>query len=87
MVGLIHILVCTHTMVVISLEKTPNISFVLQANILPHPWDDCAEKPLKYFDDYTRATCNRECEIEELIRTCGCMDAYMPYTHAGVCVC
>ncbi|KAK2180633.1 hypothetical protein NP493_434g00014 [Ridgeia piscesae] len=51
---------------------------------LPSPHGDCvSEQKLRYFDHYTQAACFRECVTLVAVKTCGCIDTYMPQLRPG----
>ena len=54
------------------------VAVTLQAENLEHPWGDCGEKEMKYYDKYVHSRCIRECETSTVLSKCHCRDAYMP---------
>ncbi|KAI0216175.1 hypothetical protein LSAT2_031783 [Lamellibrachia satsuma] len=59
-----------NTFVAISVSKETN---------LPPPHGECVKhRKLRYFDRYSQAACYKECMIDFVVDTCGCVDYYMP---------
>ncbi|KAI0220880.1 hypothetical protein LSAT2_027656, partial [Lamellibrachia satsuma] len=57
------------TFVAVSVSKETN---------LPPPHGECVKhRKLRYFDHYSQAACYRECMIDFVVETCGCVDYYM----------
>jgi hypothetical protein len=46
--------------------------------LLSPPYGVCGSQPLAYYDSYSRSRCEMECQTNNLIDNCGCIDVYMP---------
>ena len=49
-----------------------------QAENLQPPWGDCRSMELEFYPEYVHSSCIRECETTDVLKQCGCRDAYMP---------
>ena len=63
-------------------ERTHNTLFglivFLQVNNLPPPYGVCGSRDLKYFSSpYSMHKCQRECLIDYIQASCGCVEPYM----------